>query len=116
MQYRQAILQLQQFFRTQRSNQRINCLQQAVVGALQHHRQQQQNAAQYIWQQYQISRSNRRIRNLVQNIVIQRRQRRIAATRIQQIVRGNQARQQFQIALIRRRNHQRLARQQIRQF
>ena len=31
-------------------------------------------------------------------------------------MRGNQARQQFQIALIRRRNHQRLARQQIRQF
>jgi hypothetical protein len=116
VQYRQAIIRLQQFFRTRRSNQGIINIQQAILGALQQHRQQQQTAAQYIWQQYQIVRSNRRIRNLVQNIVIQRQQRRVAATRIQQIVRGNQARQQFQIALIRRRNHQRLARQQIRQF
>ena len=102
VQYRQAIIRLQQFFRTRRSNQGIINIQQAILGALQQHRQQQQTAAQYIWQQYQIVRSNRRIRNLVQNIVIQRQQRRVAATRIQQIVRGNQARQQFQIALIRR--------------
>jgi hypothetical protein len=102
---RQAATRLQQFFRTRRDNQRITNIQQAVLGALQQHRQQQQDAARYIWQQYQISRSNRRIRNIVQNIVIQRQQRRVTATRIQQIVRRNQARQQFQLALIRRRNH-----------